>query len=395
MIRATRWAISPLDCAVHLLMREGDHPLGVFQARCGHLLPTVVHQRDQPPPGTSCEDCRLIFLADCALHAAAAQLAGALQRAPDSGWPPVEPAPVMLPAAGRPPSHNSDGCQCVVHEDGAGICRHGPQPARPATTALRNRAGHLDWIVLAPDARRWPTAGAGASLPGRCSESGQDARGPRSGGIFSGMFSTLDPDIVLAHLGDKVVHAFSRSVHLTREDLATYRSFAPGWVAMSSERGLASWIHDRMWTHAVGLVEGVDGVAVVDKEPTREIFVGTRYRIRLKRHQDDGAVSMYPTPTALDFLGQGGEVPLPGLEEVCLIAGYEWNREARQIGVAVLSLRSSGENIVWVVELPTVGELGDGGQVVRPTVPGPTQPTVSVLGGAAQTPRTEGTAGSE
>jgi hypothetical protein len=210
------------------------------------------------------------------------------------------------------------------------------------------------------------------------------------------MFSMLDPDIVLADLGDKVVHAFSRSVQLTREDLATYRSFAPGWVAMSSERGLASWIHDRMWTHAVGLVEGVEEVAVIDKEPIREIFVGTRYRIRLKRHQDDGAVSTYPTPTALDFLGQGGEVPLPGLEEVCLIAGYEWNREARQIGVAVLSLRNSGDDIVWVVELPTVGELGDGGdggQVVRPTVPGPTQPTVSVLGGAALSLEKEGTAG--
>jgi hypothetical protein len=75
VIRSTRWAISSLDCAVHLLVSEGDEPLGVLQARCGHLLPTVVHQLDQPPPGPPCEDCRLIFLADCALHAAAAQLA--------------------------------------------------------------------------------------------------------------------------------------------------------------------------------------------------------------------------------------------------------------------------------------------------------------------------------
>jgi hypothetical protein len=84
VIRSTRWAISPLDYTVHLLVSEGDQPLGVLQARCGHLLPTVVHQLDQPPPGSPCEDCRLIFLADCALHAAAAQLADALTARPRS-----------------------------------------------------------------------------------------------------------------------------------------------------------------------------------------------------------------------------------------------------------------------------------------------------------------------
>jgi hypothetical protein len=107
MIRSTRWAISPLDCAVHLLVSEGDHPPGVLQARCGHLLPTVVHHLDQPPPGLPCENCRLIFLADCALHAAAGQLASALQRAPDPGRPPVEPA--RHAPGGRPVPPTSEG----------------------------------------------------------------------------------------------------------------------------------------------------------------------------------------------------------------------------------------------------------------------------------------------
>jgi hypothetical protein len=96
VIRTTRWAISPLDCAVHLLGSEGDYPPGVLQARCGHLLPPVVHQLDQPPPGPPCEDCRLIFLADCALRATAGQLAGALQRAPDPGRPPVACPPPLF-----------------------------------------------------------------------------------------------------------------------------------------------------------------------------------------------------------------------------------------------------------------------------------------------------------
>jgi hypothetical protein len=61
--RPARWALSPLDFCVHLLP-EDDYLRGVLTARCGHLLPTVVHQHDQPPPGPPCEPCRLIFLTD-------------------------------------------------------------------------------------------------------------------------------------------------------------------------------------------------------------------------------------------------------------------------------------------------------------------------------------------
>jgi hypothetical protein len=85
-------------------------------------------------------------------------------------------------------------------------------------------------------------------------------------------------------------------------------------------------------------------------------------------------------------------MPLPGLGVVSLIVGYEWVREARQMGTAVLSLRTSADDIVWVVELPDVGELGGGGEVVRPTVPGPKPPTVTMPGDAAQPDKTEGTA---
>jgi len=206
------------------------------------------------------------------------------------------------------------------------------------------------------------------------------------------MFFELEPQAVLDDLGDKVVNGLSRSVALARVDLDDYRTMAPGWVATSSERGLGNWIHDRMWTHAAGLLDGVDGVSLVDNEPTRQIYIGTRYWLRLKRHHLDGSVSTYPTPTALDFLGQGGTMPLPGLGVVSLIVGYEWVREARQMGTAVLSLRTSADDIVWVVELPDVGELGGGGEVVRPTVPGPKPPTVTMPGDAAQPDKTEGTA---
>ncbi len=61
--RPARWALSPLDSSVHLLSGAGQLP-GELDARCGARLPAAAIQRDQPPPGPPCEDCRQIFLAD-------------------------------------------------------------------------------------------------------------------------------------------------------------------------------------------------------------------------------------------------------------------------------------------------------------------------------------------
>jgi hypothetical protein len=100
----------------------------------------------------------------------------------------------------------------------------------------------------------------------------------------------------------------------------------------------------------------------------------------VKRHHTDGTVNSYLTSKALDFFGQGGTIPIPTMEEINLIAGYEWDREARTMGVPLLSLRNGRSNILWSVELPEVGEQGAGGTVVRPVVPGPTGPTIDLPG---------------
>lgn len=80
--RARWWAVSPVRHPVHLLDQRG-----VLPARCGHLLPIVVYQYDQPPPGPPRERCRQI----------------SLRTSPpkNPGRPPVEPAALMVPAAGR------------------------------------------------------------------------------------------------------------------------------------------------------------------------------------------------------------------------------------------------------------------------------------------------------
>ena len=61
--RPAQWAFSPLDYAAHLLLCDGDHPVGVLKARCGLLLPVAAAVLDRPP-GRTCPQCALAFLVD-------------------------------------------------------------------------------------------------------------------------------------------------------------------------------------------------------------------------------------------------------------------------------------------------------------------------------------------
>ena len=182
---------------------------------------------------------------------------------------------------------------------------------------------------------------------------------------------------VLADLGDKPVAALATAMGLARDDLSTYRSTFPAWVAEASERGLASWIHDRVWYHLSALVDEIDDVVLLDREPTRELWVKTTYRVRIKRHHVDGRVSTYPTQTALEFLAQGaGQLRIEGLEEVHLIAGYLWDRDVREVGDPVLSLRDG--NVIWIERLLQPNAGTGGAPVPLPTTPEPTMPTIDV-----------------
>lgn len=191
------------------------------------------------------------------------------------------------------------------------------------------------------------------------------------------MKSYPTPGQVFDDLGDKVLGALVWSVDQARTDLTTYRAAYPLWVADASERGLASWIHDRLWAHLTVALVDVDSVTLLDKEPTREISVGTNYQLRMKRHHEDGAVSTYPTQGAIEFMAQDeGQLSLVGLGLVKLIAGYNWNKDSRDMGVACLSLRDGKDNVVWHEDIPTALGGQTGGAVVRPVAPQPTPPRI-------------------
>lgn len=206
------------------------------------------------------------------------------------------------------------------------------------------------------------------------------------GGIFPGMNSYPEPDEVLVGLGDKVTEGISRSVALAAKDLTAYRSDRPSWVAEHSERGLANWIHDRLWAHLTAQLDGHDGVTVGDGEPTREIIVGLTYRLRVKRHHEDGRVSTYATHTALEFFAQGVQDAFPGMEEVRLTAGYEWDPDSREIGEAVLSFRDGKDDVIWQIPLPDVGTgLAGTSAPLRPTTPEPPLPNIAVPAASEET----------
>ncbi|WP_092535427.1 hypothetical protein [Amycolatopsis arida] len=162
------------------------------------------------------------------------------------------------------------------------------------------------------------------------------------------MFSYPPAEDVLRDLGDKVVGALVDATKAARDDLAEYRLTHAAWVADHSERGLANWIHDRLWAHLRRELTDVDQVSLTDLGNKREVTVGLRYRARVKRHDLTDKVRSYPTKAAVAFWTQSDT--LEGLEEIRLGFGYRWDPEERLIGSTVISLRDGlDKETVWAV----------------------------------------------
>ncbi|KAA1248673.1 hypothetical protein F0Q45_19370 [Mycobacterium simiae] len=191
------------------------------------------------------------------------------------------------------------------------------------------------------------------------------------------MNSSYESDAVIGDLGEKIVNGIAAAVRDTRSDLAMYRELRPAWVAEHSERGLANWIHDRMWVHLQQHLEHLPECAFVNDEPERRFRVADRYHFRAKRHDEYGSVATYSTQGALGFMEQ--QLTLEGMHEVRLLLGYIWEREERQIRDAVISLRDSKDNVIWLV---TLAEPAATQQALTPlspatpTIDGPSLPDV-------------------
>lgn len=201
------------------------------------------------------------------------------------------------------------------------------------------------------------------------------------------------PDEVFDALGDKIVAGLGDAVEDARDDLLEFRTIVPHLATMSS-RGLANWIHDRIFVHAQARLDSIEGVSFIDSGPYHDMWVGTDYHLRFKRHSKTGAVRAYPTQAALDFITQ--DDVLFGGGVVNLIAGYEWLDDVQEMGDAVISLRDgSFEDALWVAHLPGTDEMGGGGSNVTPITPiddSPATPVIDVpkIDEAAKAEETDG-----
>ncbi len=171
------------------------------------------------------------------------------------------------------------------------------------------------------------------------------------------MTGIRDKARVLDELGDKLLEALASSVANARADFQRYQSALPEFVAQASGRGLANWIHDRLWYHVCALLDDADSIFLIEHGTTREIVCGDRYRIRMKRHKPPAQIATYPTQAALNFMRQAPEqLVLDGFEQINLISGYVWMDESAEIGPAVVSMRDGQDNVLWVHELPEAGD---------------------------------------
>jgi len=190
-------------------------------------------------------------------------------------------------------------------------------------------------------------------------------------GIFSGMKSPSIPSgqEVLADLGDEFIRMFVDAVEGARADPAEFRVWQPEWFVNFSSRFTAGFLHERIWDRLIRQTGGLPGVHVVDQEPTRQLYHGTKCVIRIKRHQVGDAIATYPTDAAVEFWSNHAPT-LAGLESYSLALGYRWDPDQRAMGEAVMSFRDSVSHVIWALELASAsGPVGFTWSPIEPSLP--------------------------
>lgn len=92
----TQWAISPTDGRTHTLLPVDDRPPGMFQARCGHLLPWEVTQHEWSQERLLCVTCLWCCLVPAPVFPRKIPAGRRLRDAPET-TPGGQPVPAPLP----------------------------------------------------------------------------------------------------------------------------------------------------------------------------------------------------------------------------------------------------------------------------------------------------------
>ena len=162
------------------------------------------------------------------------------------------------------------------------------------------------------------------------------------------MFSLPSDEQVTAALGDKFLTCFVDAVDAARGDYEEFREWRPSWFASFTNRFTSNFVHERVWAYMVAGLDDQADVVILDKEPRRELIVGGKYVMRIKRHSEADRIRSYPTSAALDFWAQ--KPALAGLEQISLAVGYIWDKDERAVKAPVLSLRDGlDKRPVWAI----------------------------------------------
>jgi hypothetical protein len=117
----------------------------------------------------------------------------------------------------------------------------------------------------------------------------------------------------------------------------------------------------------------------VDAEPNFVITAygadGRMYQCRVKRHNENDLISSYPTVSDWQFWGDEPS-GFDELDVIRLAFGYRWDRDARSVGVSVVSYRRGKNNPIWAVEIE---RSAVGSPVLTFTPISPTLPEIDLL----------------
>jgi hypothetical protein len=108
---STQWAISPTDGRTHVLLPMGDHPRGMLQARCGHLLPPGVTLHECLPGLLLCVRCLWCYLVSAPAFLPTIPAGRRLRDAPES-TPGGQPVPPPIPRWARYPLDEAPAPAC-------------------------------------------------------------------------------------------------------------------------------------------------------------------------------------------------------------------------------------------------------------------------------------------
>lgn len=157
----------------------------------------------------------------------------------------------------------------------------------------------------------------------------------------------------------RIDHLLDDLDSICRHGLATYRTYPSAILIEHDARAAASNTYCHMLAEAERRLLNVPGVLLKDIRGLKAFLVGDVAVIRLKRMDEDGRSSNYPTKQAKDFdRGQ----PLPGLPPPAIRLAVGYLADATGTSVQRVQVaKPTGREIDWCAAIVPESDREEGG----------------------------------